>query len=146
MPRSKRPSCAGPSLYMWLDWFVPLPALKNENSPAISSVDLWCVTVYGPANTAQASPQKQSQLAKNTEFSAEYQAIAYALQSDAQLVFVDRSADNLRPPPAGQSGLFAVRRRAQVQAVGDEISHILHGSDQRRRNLLCTADAAERRR
>ena len=30
---------------MWLLWFVPLPALRNENRPAINNVDLWCVTV-----------------------------------------------------------------------------------------------------
>ena len=27
VPRSSFPSCTGPSLYIWLDWFVPLPAL-----------------------------------------------------------------------------------------------------------------------
>jgi hypothetical protein len=26
-------------------WFEPLPALKNENMPAMSSDDLWCETV-----------------------------------------------------------------------------------------------------
>jgi len=30
---------------MWLLWFVPLPALRKENRPAIRSVDLWCVRV-----------------------------------------------------------------------------------------------------
>ena len=44
-PRSTTPWCTGPSLYIWLLWLVPLPALRNENSPAISSVDLWWVTV-----------------------------------------------------------------------------------------------------
>jgi hypothetical protein len=56
---------------MWLLWLVPLPALRKENRPAIRSVDLWCVTVYGPAKMEQASPWKPPQLAKKTEFSAE---------------------------------------------------------------------------
>ena len=56
---------------MWLLKFVPLPALKNENKPAISRVDLWCETVYGPAKTELASPSMKSQLAKKRQFSAE---------------------------------------------------------------------------
>jgi hypothetical protein len=41
---------------MWLLWFDPLPAFMNEKIPAISSVDLWWVTVNGPANIEHASP------------------------------------------------------------------------------------------
>jgi hypothetical protein len=52
-------------------WFEPLPAFIKEKIPAISNVDLWWVTVYGPANIEQASPWYPPQLAKNREFSAE---------------------------------------------------------------------------
>ena len=37
--------CTAPLLKRWLLWLAPLPALKNENIPAISSEDLWCETV-----------------------------------------------------------------------------------------------------
>ena len=44
-PRSTTPWCIGPSLYMWLLWLEPLPALRNENIPAIRRLDLCMVTV-----------------------------------------------------------------------------------------------------
>ena len=71
-PLSMIPWCMGPSLYIWLLWFDPLPAFMNEKIPAISSVDLWWVTVKGPANMEHASPWYPPQLAKKSEFSAEY--------------------------------------------------------------------------
>ena len=49
---------------------VPLPALKKEKMPAISSDDLWCDTVNGPAYIAAASPFSQWQLAKKSESAA----------------------------------------------------------------------------
>ena len=56
---------------MWFDWLLPEPAFRNENIPAISSVDLWWVTVYGPAKIAVASPWKPWQLLKNSDSRAE---------------------------------------------------------------------------
>ena len=70
-PRSSAPWWMGPSLYMWLDWFEPEPAFMKLNMPAMSSVDLWCVTVNGPAKTAQASPFSSWQLQKKSESLAE---------------------------------------------------------------------------
>ena len=70
-PRSSAPWCIGPSLYMWLDWFEPEPAFMKLNIPAMRSVDLWCVTVKGPANTAHASPFSSWQLQKKRESLAE---------------------------------------------------------------------------
>lgn len=39
-PSFHNPRWIGPSLYMWLLWLEPLPALQNENIPEISNVDL----------------------------------------------------------------------------------------------------------
>ena len=61
----------GPSLYMWLLWFEPLPAFMKEKMPAMSSVLLWWVTVKGPAKMAQASPFSSWQLQKKSESLAE---------------------------------------------------------------------------
>ena len=61
----------GPSLYIWLLWLDPEPAFMKENMPAMSSVDLWCVTVNGPAKMAHASPFSPWQLLKNNESEAE---------------------------------------------------------------------------
>ena len=70
-PRSMMPWWMGPSLYMWLLWLEPEPAFMNENIPAISRLDLWWVTVKGPAKMAQASPFSPWQLLKNKESDAE---------------------------------------------------------------------------
>ena len=56
---------------MWLLWFEPEPAFMKENMPAMRRVDLWWVTVYGPAKIAQASPFSPWQLAKKSESEAE---------------------------------------------------------------------------
>ena len=66
-PLSTTPWWIGPNLYMWLLWFEPLPAFRNENKPAIKRLDLWWVTVNGPPNMAHASPWKPWQLQKYTE-------------------------------------------------------------------------------
>ena len=55
---------------MWFDWLEPLPAFMNEKLPAMRRVDLWCVTVNGPAKMAQASPFSPWQLEKNRESEA----------------------------------------------------------------------------
>ena len=65
------PQCTGPSLYIWLLWLVPLPAFMNDVWQPISSDDLCMLTVYGPANRAQASPFSSEQLAKKSESWAE---------------------------------------------------------------------------
>ena len=70
-PRSATPWWIGPNLYMWFDWLLPEPAFKKENIPAISKVDLWCVTVYGPAKIAHASPCMPWQLLKKSDSPAE---------------------------------------------------------------------------
>ena len=70
-PRSSAPWWIGPSLYIWLLWLEPEPAFINENMPAMSSVDLWWVTVKGPANIEQASPFSPWQLLKKSESVAE---------------------------------------------------------------------------
>ena len=57
---------------MWLLWLEPEPAFMKENWLAMSSVDLWCVTVNGPAKMAQASPFSPWQLLKKSESEAEY--------------------------------------------------------------------------
>ena len=56
---------------MWFDWLLPEPAFRKENIPAISKVDLWCVTVYGPAKIAHASPCMPWQLLKKSDSPAE---------------------------------------------------------------------------
>jgi len=50
---------------------VPLPALKNETRLAIIKVDLWWVTVYGPAKQAACFTMKCFAIGKEHEFSAE---------------------------------------------------------------------------
>ena len=69
-PRSSTPWWMGPSLYIWLLWLEPLPAFMKENMPAIRRLDLWCVTVKGPAKMAQASPFSSWQLLKKSESEA----------------------------------------------------------------------------
>ena len=56
---------------MWLLWLEPEPAFMKENWLAMSRVDLWCVTVKGPAKMAQASPFSPWQLLKKRESEAE---------------------------------------------------------------------------
>jgi len=58
-------------LYIWLLWFDPDPAFMKENWLAMRRVDLWCVTVKGPAKMAHASPFSPWQLLKKRESDAE---------------------------------------------------------------------------
>ena len=66
-------------LKRWLLWLAPLPALKNENIPAISSEDLWCETVRDP-RSRNGSPFRRLMAKKE--------------RIDGREVFVQRAAFN----------------------------------------------------